>query len=186
MEERIMKVGEIFTVERAVNGGTNCYFAPVLLKNVALVGMDKTSLENMPGSPEIQSFVFCCLKEGDAEIQFARLCADKADVMYEDVLPITVEQTLEANNNAMVGGWSPFVEPTEADRQVFEKAQYSLKGVDYTPIKVSKQIVNGTNYRFACAGKTVTAKPEIFPAIVKAHVSLDGEVTGVKAEPVLL
>ena len=184
MGKRMMKVGEIFTAERVVNGGTNCYFAPVRLVNVALVGMDKTPLENMPGAPEVQSFVFCCLQEGDAEIQLARLCGNLSETCYEEVLPISVEAV--GGQDAIVGGWSPFEKPKEEDLKVFEKVQSALKGVDYTPIKVSKQIVNGTNYRFACAGKTVTAKPETFPAIVKAHVSLDGEVTDVKAESVLL
>lgn len=184
MEERNMKVGEIFTAERVVNGGTNCYFAPVLLKNVALVGMDKTSLENMPGSPAVQTFVFRCMQAGDAEIQLARLCADNAKVIYEDVLRITVNNV--GSQDVIFGGWSPFEKLQEEDLQVFEKIRPALKGVDYRPIKVSKQIVNGTNFRFACEGKTVTAKPEFFPAIVKAHVSLNGEVTDVKAESVLL
>ncbi len=186
MEKRIMKAGEIFTEKRVVNGGTGYYFAPVRLVNVALVGMEKTAFDNIPGSPAVQTFVFRCMQAGDAEIQLARLCADKADVMYEEVLPITVEPTLEANDEVILGGWSPFAEPTDADRQVFEKVQTGLKGVDYTLLKVSRQIVNGTNYRFACTGRLVIAAPDTFPAIIKAQVGTDGELANVRVERVLL
>lgn len=59
-------------------------------------------------------------------------------------------------------------------------------GVTYTPERVSKQIVNGTNYRFFCYGDPATLGGHKFPAIVKIHVSPKDEVQLVKIERVVL
>lgn len=188
MEARTMKVGEIFIEKRVTNGGIGYYYAPVCLEKVALVGMEKTSLENVPGAPTLQTFVFRCLQEGDAKIQLARLAVNASETIYEEVLPIHVAAAEAETDccNTKHGGWSPFEVLTEEDMKVFEEIQSGLKGVDYTVFKVSKQVVNGMNYRFACTGKTVTAEPGTFPAIIKAHVSNEGKVTGVKVKRVLL
>lgn len=188
MEVKTMKVGEIFIEKRVTNGGTGYYYAPVCLEKVALVEMEKTSLENVPGAPMVQTFVFRCLQEGDAKIQFARMAVDASDIIYEEVFPIHVTAAEDETDyyNTMSGGWSLFGTLAEEDMKVFEEIQSGLKGVDYTVFKVSKQVVNGMNYRFACTGMTVTAEPRTFPAIIKAHVSNEGKVSDVKVERVRL
>lgn len=180
-----MKVGEIFTVERTVNGGTGYQYAPVRISGeVALVGMEKESVEMSAGAPEIQRFVFQCLRSGKAELQFARFRSfEPENALFEEVMSFTVEPV---GLGSAAGAWTPFGELGEDDKAVFAKVQALLKGVDYTPEKVSKQVVNGVNYRFACTGKVVASQPATFPAIVKAHVSPSGEVDNVDVQRVLL
>ena len=183
-----MKVGEIFTTERIVVGGTGYRYAPVRLTGeVALLNSEVVKVETEKcGAPEIQRFTFQFLRPGTAEIQFARFRSfDLSDAIYEEVLPFHVEPA--GDDLAMVpGGWSPFTEVAAEDGVVFDKAMEGLVGVKYTPERVSKQIVNGTNYRFFCYGDPATLGGHKFPAIVKIHVSPAHEVQLVKIERVVL
>lgn len=183
-----MKVGEIFTTERIVMGGTGYRYAPVRLTGeVALLNSEVVKVETEKcGAPEIQRFTFQFLRPGTAEIQFARFRSfDLSDAIYEEVLPFHVEPA--GDDMAMVsGGWSPFTEVAPEDGVVFDKAMEGLVGVKYTPERVSKQIVNGTNYRFFCYGYPATLGGHKFPAIVKIHVSPAHEVQLVKIERVVL
>lgn len=168
-----MKVGEFFTTERIVTGGTGYRYALVrLVGEVALLGSETVMLEpGKAGGPELQRFTFQFLRPGQAEIQFARFRSfDLSDALYEEVMPFHVEQ---GNNDNLVkpGGWSQFENLTDKESHIFEKAMKELVGANYTPKKVSKQVVNGMNYRFFCYGTLATLGAETFPAIVKIHVA---------------
>ncbi len=89
-----MKVGEIYTTERIIMGGTGYRYAPVKLTGeVALLNSEVIQPETVNcGAPEIQRFTFQFLRPGTAEIQLARFrCFDLSDALYEDVLPFHVE-----------------------------------------------------------------------------------------------
>lgn len=172
-----MKVGEIFTTERIVMGGTGYCYAPVRLTGeVALLNSEIVPIETGKcGAPEIHRFTFQFLRPGKAEIQFARFRSfDLSDAIYEDVLPFQVEPA--GDTNAIVpGSWSPFKALNDEEKQIFDKALKGLVGVVYTPEKVSSQVVAGVNYRFFCHAVTVTREEHKFHAIVKIHVALSGE-----------
>lgn len=182
-----MKVGEFFTTERIVMGGTGYCYAPVRLTGeVALLSNEVIPVDaGKVGGPEIQRFTFQFLRPGSAEIQLARFRSfDLSDVLYEDVLPFHVEPAGSNDVVAMVpGGWSPFTEVTPEDGVVFEKAMEGLVGVKDTPKRVSKQIVNGTNYRFFCYGEPATQGEHSFPAIVTIYAapgSSKPQITGIQ------
>lgn len=171
-----MKVGEIFTIERIVMGGTGYRYAPVRLTGeVALLSSEVIPMDpEKCGAPEIQRFTFQFLRQGKAEIQLARFRSFELETaIFEDVMPFVVE--VEGIMEGIPGGRSSFVELTEEDRKVFKEAMAGILGVDYTPEKVSKQIVHGTNYYFFCYGNPVTSEPGKFPAIVRIHAPLPGE-----------
>lgn len=110
-----------------------------------------------------------------------------SDAVYEEVLPFRVEPAGSDDVVATVpGGWSPFTEVAVEDGVVFDKAMEGLVDVKDTPERVSKQIVNGTNYRFFCYGDPATLGGHEFPAIVKIHISPKHEVQLVKIERVVL
>lgn len=185
-----MKVGEIFTTERIVTGGTGYRYAPVRLTGeVALLSSEVIPMETgVCGGPEIQRFTFQFLRPGEATIQLARFRSfDLSDAIYEQILPFHVEPASD-DSIMITGGWSPFEPLTEEDRKVFDEAMKGLVGVEYTPKKVSKQIVQGTNYRFFCYGNPLTAEPGKFPAVVKIYAPLPGagEPKLVKIERVVL
>lgn len=183
-----MKVGEIFTTERIVMGGTGYRYAPVRLTGeVALLNSEVVQIETEQcGGAEIQRFTFQFLRPGTAEIQLARFRSfDLNEVLYEDVLPFHVEPA--SDDVAMAhGGWSPFTELTTDDEEVFHKAMKGLVGVIYTPEKVSKQIVNGTNYHYFCNGDPASQSRYNFPAIVKIHVSPKGKAQLTNIQRVVL
>lgn len=56
----------------------------------------------------------------------------------------------------MTGAWSAFSPDFSPEAKVvFEKTVGTLRGVEYTPLLVSQQVVAGMNYRFICNAKTV-------------------------------
>lgn len=65
-----------------------------------------------------------------------------------------------------MGGYSEPRALEQHDKEVFEKAIEGLLGAEYIPEKVSTQIVAGTNYRFFCKYKKMTAQPEEGTAVV--------------------
>lgn len=168
-----MKVGEIYTIERIVMGGTAYRYAPVRLTGeVALLDSEILPIETGKyGATEVQRFTFQFLRPGKAEIQLARFRSfDLDDVIYEEVLPFHVEPAGD-NDAVSCGGWSPFQKLTPEDQDVFEEAMKGLVGVSYTPERVSKQTVKGMNYRFFCYGTPVTQGDHSFPAIVKIYAA---------------
>lgn len=183
-----MKVGEIFTAERIINGGTGYRYAPVRLTGeVAILDSEIIQLEpDKCGAPEIQRFTFQCLRPGKAEIQFARFRSFEMDtVIFEEVLPFIVEPAID-NLATVPGGWSPYRDLTPEDEAVFNKAMEGLVGVSYEPKKVSKQIVNGANYRFFCYGVPAVQGDNSFPAIVTIYDAPDAEPKITNIQRVLL
>lgn len=63
--------------------------------------------------------------------------------------------TIEKDSITILGGWSEFRPLTPQDELVFKEATKVLLGVDYKPMKVSTQAVNGINYKFICESKAV-------------------------------
>lgn len=183
-----MKVGEIFTAERIVMGGTGYRYAPVRLTGeVALLSSDIVPMETGKcGAPEIQRFTFQCLRPGKAEIQFARFRSFEMDtVFFEEVQSFDVEPA-GFDEMTKLGGWSPFEALKEEDKKVFDEAMEGFVGVKYEPEKVSKQIVNGTNYRFFCYGVPATLGAHTFPAIVKIYAAPGGKAQITAIERVVL
>ncbi len=74
----------------------------------------------------------------------------------------------------MSGGWSPFEALNAEDRKVFREAMEGHVGVTYTPEKVSRQVVNGMNYRFSCQANPATLGGHEYPVIVKIHAPVNG------------
>lgn len=168
-----MKITETFTIDRVVISGTGYRYAPVLLTGgVALIGEEVTKLSNCCGGVEIHRYIFQFLKTGQAQIQFVKYRPfDLSDAIYEDVLTFTVEPGV---SDGLMGGWSDFTDLAHEDEEVFKQAISSVKDVDYKALKVSKQIVNGTNYRFICEGNPAVRDSNIFPAIVKVYQPVNG------------
>lgn len=78
--------------------------------------------------------------------------------------------------DVMVGAFTPFSTQisTEA-KEVFQKAMNGLLGVNYTPLAVSTQVVEGTNYRFFCNAKVVYPNANNDAAMVEIYQPLNGE-----------
>ncbi|KEQ11264.1 hypothetical protein GZ77_26300 [Endozoicomonas montiporae] len=84
----------------------------------------------------------------------------------------------------MAGGWSDFtIQITVEDKAAFDDALKGLLGVTYTPVAVSKQVVNGINYRFVCLAQTVYPGAPVRLAMVDIHFSPEKKhafVTGIR------
>ena len=81
-----------------------------------------------------------------------------------------------------VGAYSAPRKVTDEDLKVFNEAMEGFVGVEYTPLTVSTQIVNGTNYRFECTARPVVPNPKEGKAIVQIYKPINGkaEVTEIK------
>lgn len=173
-----MKVGDIITIDRSFMGGTGYYYYPVLLTGgVALLGSrvemerDEAGLVKIGGT-ETQYFSFQFLRAGKSEVQLARFRSfEPEDALYEQVMIFDVESQ-EAD---VLGVWTAFDDLEEQDQEVFDAA-VKLVGVKFIPEKVSKQIVNGTNYRFFCYGHPAVVGEHRFPVIVKIFKATDDKV----------
>ncbi|MDR0893493.1 MAG: protease inhibitor I42 family protein [Mediterranea sp.] len=184
MFRKAFKVGETFTLQRTYNSGTNNRYAlSSLCGGIVLVEEKAEAVphpEGFTGFPVVQSFTFLCVQPGKAEVQLAQLRG--TEVLYEDVLPYVVAPAAGDNANAAIGqtlgGWSDFAPLSEDDTKVFGSALKGLVGVDYTPVLVSYQIVDGKQYRFFCISKTVTAVPKYGTAMITVYVP-NGESTPV-------
>lgn len=89
---------------------------------------------------------------------------------------ITRIYDVQADAVPNLGGWSAFQAPTQQQLNVFNTAMNGFVGVGYTPVKVSTQVVNGTNYRFLCKSILPMAGGNIEgTAIIEIHQPLKGE-----------
>lgn len=93
------------------------------------------------------------------------------------------EATLE-KNVILLGGWSELRSVNSEDVAIFNKATEHLLGVDYTPLKVSTQVVAGMNYQFICDSKVVAPGTEPHKATVTIYQPLQGDpiVTNITIE----
>ncbi|HRN16378.1 MAG TPA: hypothetical protein PLF38_04905 [Xylanibacter oryzae] len=155
-------VGDIFTQKREECASTGLNYALCRITGGIILLNIHTEPEEpvRPGSKSIKTFVFRCITEGEASIQFCYFHASKPDVIiYEDVLPIDIQKIdaiEEKNSSIKYGGWTNNRELTDDDTALFTKVMGHLLGVKYTPLRVATQIVAGTNYRFLCEAQTVT------------------------------
>lgn len=75
-----------------------------------------------------------------------------------------------------VGAWSAFkTDINKEEMEVFKKALDGLEGVNYTPLAVLHQIVNGVNYRFFCNAIVVMTGTDNDGAIISIFQSTDGK-----------
>lgn len=81
----------------------------------------------------------------------------------------------------LVGGWLPYHPLTAQDKKVFEEALKGFVGVHYTPLEVSTQVVNGTNYRYL-SNAQVPGTEVIYKVIVSIYAPLQGapHITGIQ------
>ena len=170
MIRKAFKVGDTITIKRTANTSTGYRYVLVRLNGgVALIGETEESA-NTPDSMFVQSFTFQFLQSGLVEIQFA-CYRDAKDISYEDVFDyiVTTPET-----NLVVGGWSEFDTLTDKDKEVFSSC-VNLRGVEYFPLLVSKQLVNGWNNRVFCMSRTVTEEAKHAFAMVTIYVPREGE-----------
>lgn len=152
MIKRTFTVGDIHTVERNIFAGTDEKFVLARLNGgVILLDIEEEAASGLLGAEKVQRFKFRFVQPGEAEIQFA--CQKNGELLYEEIFPFDVVE------KQCPGGWSGFAPLTEEDEKVFRET-VNLKGMIYTPVVVSKQVVDGINYRFFCTTKSVTLNPE--------------------------
>jgi hypothetical protein len=70
------------------------------------------------------------------------------------------------------GGFELHQEVGEGEMEIFKAALKGWVGVDYKPVAVASQVVEGTNYLFICTGKPVVAHPVLGLYAVKVFVKL--------------
>lgn len=174
MIRNAFKVGDTITIRRTSHAGTGYRYALVRLNGgVALLEETVEPAEvDKFGGMTVQSFTFQFLNPGQAEIQFAYY-RDVKEVLYEDVFPYTVVAPGVADT-LKVGGWGEYEPLTDEEKGIFQTCM-TLKGVDYTPMLVAKQLVAGYNYRYYCMTKTVTREPKFGFAKVTIYAPLKGE-----------
>ncbi len=79
-------------------------------------------------------------------------------------------------SETMPGGWSEFSCDISPDEMaVFRKALQGLLGVDYTPVAVASQVVEGMNYDFFCNAKVVYPGASNEAAMVSIYAPLKGD-----------
>ena len=66
------------------------------------------------------------------------------------------------------------VRGTDQEKEIFRTCM-TLKGVDYTPLLVAKQLVSGYNYRFICMTESLIREPKYGFAKVTSYAPLRGE-----------
>lgn len=174
MIRKAFKVGDTITIRRTSHAGTGyCYALVRLSGGVALV--DETiEDEGKPGSMSVQSFTFQFLHPGQVEIQFAYY-RDVKEVLYEDVFPYTVVTAEVAAADAMKeGGWGDYEPLTKEDTTIFRTCM-TLKGVDYIPLLVAKQVVAGYKCCYFCMTRSVTLEPKFGFAKVGIYAPASGD-----------
>ncbi len=73
----------------------------------------------------------------------------------------------------IVGGWTPYHQLDAQDKKVFQEALTGFVGVHYTPLEVSTQVVNGTNYRYL-SNAQVPGTELVYKVIVSIYAPLNG------------
>ncbi len=171
MIRKAFKIGDIITIKRTFHAGTGYRYALVRLSGgIAFIG-ETTEESDRPGEMSVQSFSFQFLSPGAAEIQFAYF-RDVKEILYEDVFPYMVAP--EGSRDTVLGGWGEYETVTEKDKEIFD-ACMTIKGVEYIPIVVAKQLVNGEKMRFFCMTKTITLNPVFGFALVEIYAPFKGE-----------
>ena len=183
-----MKIKETITIERQTNEASTGY-------NVSLVKLEKLALLDVSyipsgsgpyDAPGTKRFTFQALEAGTAKVQFAKFrpWLVPAEVLYEEVLPIEVEASDETEApltaNIKPGGWTPFAKVSADTQKVFDDAVKNLIGVGYTPLAVTSQTVNGTNYIFAANAKVVYPNAQEYSMLIRVFKPVNGPAYVVK------
>jgi hypothetical protein len=170
-----MKIGETITLARKdLSGSTGYSIKLVKLENFALTDITRTPPEKpLPyiGQATV-NFTFQAVKAGLGLIQFARYQSwDIPRIVYENELrfPIVKAGGEIAEAGLKCGGWTPFVKPEGEALKGFNEALKGFVGVDYKPLLVSSQVVNGVNYIYAVNGKVVYPGAVEFPALLGVY-----------------
>lgn len=79
--------------------------------------------------------------------------------------------------NEITGAYEVHPEVDEGALKIFNKALEHHAGMDYKPVAVATQVVNGVNYIFICTGKAVVLHPETKLYAVKIYFKADGKDT---------
>lgn len=173
MIRKVFKVGDTITIYRTSYAGThNVYALSHLSGGVALIDETVSEAEDNWGGLVVKSFTFQFLKPGTAAIQFVNYRTPE-EAIYEDAFSYVV---LEVGNTDadFYGAWGEYGALSDIEKTIFEKC-VTLKGVDYTPFIVAKQLVAGHNYRFYCVTESVTREPKFGIAKVDIYVPPTGE-----------
>ena len=76
----------------------------------------------------------------------------------------------------IVGAYTPYSSKiSKQDEKVFNAALKGITGVNYTPIAVATQVVEGMNYRFFCNAKDVYPNSINEAALIEIYQPLKGE-----------
>ena len=161
MIEKVFKVGDTITIKRTSQAGTGYRYALVRLTGGVALVEELSEDADTPGGTSVQSFIF----------QFAYY-RDSEEVLYEDVFSYEVVTSEKAN--PIIGGWGEFKPLTDQEKEIFRTCM-TLKGVDYTPLLVAKQLVSGYNYRFICMTESLIREPKYGFAKVTIYAPLRGE-----------
>ena len=71
--------------------------------------------------------------------------------------------------NIVLGGYMVHPEVGAQELKIFEYAMKDHVGVDFKPLIVASQVVEGTNYLFICTGKIVIPHAETEVYVVKIY-----------------
>ena len=84
----------------------------------------------------------------------------------------------------IAGGWTPFsCNISNEDKAIFEKA-VDLIGVEYTPVALASQVVEGVNYKFFCNAKGVYPGATNEAVMIEIYAPLNGTPHIVKIQKV--
>ena len=86
----------------------------------------------------------------------------------------TYEAVTSEKAKPIIGGWGEFKPLTDQEKEIFRTCM-TLKGVDYTPLLVAKQLASGYNYRFICMTELLIREPKYGFAKVTIYAPLRGE-----------
>ncbi|MCE0492628.1 hypothetical protein [Vibrio salinus] len=78
--------------------------------------------------------------------------------------------------NQFSGGWSPFHELSDEEKDVFIHGMEGFVGISYQPLVVATQVVAGCNYAFFCNAELESPGAAPYPAMVHMFRDLKGNV----------
>lgn len=171
MIRKASKVGDTVTIKRTANTGTGYHYALTGLNGgVALIGTT-TESGTARGAEIVQSFTFQFLHPGLVEIRFTQY-REARELIDEDTFTYIVDSA--ENNKMAAGGWSEYEPLTEHDKEIFNSC-VSTQGIEYIPMLVSRQVVNGSRNRTFCMTKTETQEPQFAFVMVFIFIPQEGD-----------
>ena len=98
--------------------------------------------------------------------------------IVDELVTLTKSEQGNVDGDTLAGGWTKAEDPTITDElnTIFTKATDGLTGAMYTPLALLEtQVVAGTNYKFLCSEKTVTANPTYKNVVVTIYNPISGD-----------